>query len=79
MDRTSESPVINKDDYIGYGSFYNMFFGIGIAVTLVVTGLIIWIGFIKNYQRTNPLGVLFNMLLVQLFLSFRVFIVGLFY
>jgi len=41
-------PAINKDAYIGYGKFYNLFFGIGIAIVLVLIGLIVYFA-VKKY------------------------------
>jgi len=57
------SPVIDKDAYIGFGKFYNLFFGIGIAIILVLIGLIVFFA-LKKYQKPNPTGVIFHMLLV---------------
>lgn len=50
MSTTSQTPVtaFNKDEYLGYGSFYNMFFGIGIAISLLLIGLIFYIGGVKK-------------------------------
>ncbi|CDW83708.1 phosphatidylinositol-4-phosphate 5-kinase [Stylonychia lemnae] len=76
MLQVQAQPLIDKDSYIGFGKFYNLFFGIGIAIVLVLLGLVTYMG-IKKYQKPNPTGVIYHMLIVQLFLSFRIFLVGL--
>jgi uncharacterized membrane protein len=70
--------VIDKEAYIGFSSFYNMFFGIGVALILVILGLLAFMG-IKKFQKFNPIGIMYHMLIVQLFLSLRIFVVGLFF
>lgn len=82
MDSTqnsTESIVLDKSVYLGYGPFYNMFFGVGLSIIMVIVVLMTWIGFIKQFHRYNPFGILFHILLVQLFLACRIFLVGLFY
>lgn len=44
---TDTSPLIDKDAYVGFGKFYNMFFGIGIALVIVLIGLITFMGMKK--------------------------------
>jgi len=34
---------------------------------------------VKKHQRMNPIGIMFNLLLIQIMLTFRIFLVGLFY
>jgi hypothetical protein len=48
------------------------------ASLVVLFGLISYI-WIKQYQRQNPLGIMFNLVLVQILLTVRVFMVGLFF
>lgn len=45
---------------------------------LILVGLFVYIGY-KKYQRTNPMGIMFNLVLIQIMLTFRIFLVGLFF
>lgn len=70
--------IFDKEAYLGFASFYNMFFGVGLALMLVIMGLIFFLG-MKKFHKFNPVGILYHMLIVQLFMQFRIFLVGLFY
>ena len=65
-------------DLLKYGKYYNAFFASGLAALIVLIGLMVFIG-LKKYQRTNPIGIMFNLLFVQVMLTGRIFIVGLFF
>lgn len=74
--------VMNGDpqlvDMLGFGKYYNSYFACGMASLIVLIGLSAYIS-MKNYQRQNPLGIMFNLVLVQILLTIRVFMVGLFF
>ncbi|CDW74551.1 phosphatidylinositol-4-phosphate 5-kinase [Stylonychia lemnae] len=53
-----------------YSKYYNMFFGSGIASLAALFALFFYIGN-KRYQRFNPIGIMFNQIVVQIALSFR--------
>jgi heme/copper-type cytochrome/quinol oxidase subunit 4 len=61
-----------------YGRYYNSFFASGLAAMLILVGLFLYMGY-KKYQRTNPMGIMFNLVLIQIMLTFRIFLVGLFF
>ncbi len=61
-----------------YGRYYNSFFASGLAALLILVGLFLYIG-VKRYQRMNPMGIMFNLVLIQIMLTFRIFFVGLFF
>ena len=61
-----------------YGKYYNTFFAIGLAALLILLGLMFYVGF-KKYQRYNPLGIMFNLILIQIMLTLRIFLAGFFF
>jgi hypothetical protein len=65
-------------DILKYGRYYNSFFASGLAALIILVGLFIYIGY-KKYQRTNPMGIMFNLVLIQIMLTIRIFMVGLFF
>ena len=50
-------------DSLKYGRYYNSFFASGLAALLILVGLFLFIGY-KKYQRTNPMGIMFNLVLI---------------
>jgi hypothetical protein len=46
------------------------------AALVVLVGLMAYVG-VKKYQRYNPIGIMFNLLLVQIMLTMRIFMMGL--
>lgn len=79
--KPSES-VMNGDpqlvDMLQFGKFYNAYFACGMASLILLIGINAYI-WMKHYQRQNPLGIMFNLVLVQILLTCRVFMVGLFF
>lgn len=65
-------------DMLEFGKYYNAYFATGMAALIVMSGLIVYI-WMKRYQRTNPMGVMFNLILIQIMLTIRLFMVGLFF
>ena len=65
-------------DVLKYGRYSNSFFASGLAALLILVGLFLSIGY-KKYQRTNPRGIMFNLVLIQIMLTCRIFMVGLFF
>lgn len=65
-------------DLLKYGKYYNAFFASGLAALIVLIGIMCFIGY-KKYQRYNPIGIMFNLVFVQVMLTGRIFIVGLFF
>ena len=45
------------------GKYYNLFFYSGMS-SLVICGVLIAFLFIKKYYKFNPVGIMFNMLLI---------------
>eukprot|EP00347_Sterkiella_histriomuscorum_P012367 403368858 len=72
----NQKEIETELDIQKYGKYYNMFFGSGAAGLVALTALLIYIGR-KRYQRYNPIGIMFNQIVVQIALSFRLFLVGL--
>ena len=50
-------------DALKYGRYYNSFFASGLAALIILIGLFVFIGY-KKYQRTNPMGIMFNLVLI---------------
>ncbi len=50
-------------DVLKYGRYYNSFFASGLAALIILVGLITYIGY-KKYQRANPMGIMFNLVLI---------------
>ncbi len=65
-------------DILKYGRYYNSFFASGLAALIILVGLFAYVGY-KKYQRTNPMGIMFNLVLIQIMLTIRIFMVGLFF
>jgi hypothetical protein len=65
-------------DILKYGRYYNSFFASGLAALIILGGLFIYIG-MKKHQRMNPMGIMFNLVLIQIMHTFRIFLVGLFF
>ena len=65
-------------DILKYGRYYNSFFASGLAALLILGGLFMYIT-VKKYQRMNPMGIMFNLVLIQIMHTFRIFLVGLFF
>lgn len=82
MNSTDTEPIVPDDEKIwdttSYERFYNMFFWSGLIMGLACLGAVIYIGS-KRYHRANPVGIMFNLLIIQLFHCFRTFMAGLFY
>lgn len=70
------SPEERTWDTTTYERFYNMFFWTGLLLGLACIICVIFIGS-KRYHRANPMGILFNLLIIQLFNCFRTFMAGL--
>lgn len=65
-------------DILKFGRYYNSFFASGLAALLILGGLFMYIA-AKKYQRMNPIGIMFNLVLIQIMHTFRIFLVGLFF
>lgn len=50
-------------DALQYGRYYNTFFASGFAGLVILLGLLVFI-VVKKYQRTNPIGIMFNLLII---------------
>jgi hypothetical protein len=50
-------------EVLKYGRYYNSFFASGLAALLILVGLFLYVGY-KKYQRTNPIGIMFNLVLI---------------
>jgi hypothetical protein len=46
-----------------FGRYYNTYFATGLAALIILVGLMAFVG-IKKYQRFNPVGFMFNLLLI---------------
>ena len=78
MNDTNASAEEQGLEVLKLGKYYNVFFATGLAALLICGGLAAYLG-IKKYQRYNPVGIMFNLLVIQICLTIRIFIVGLFY
>jgi bacteriorhodopsin len=53
----------NLIEALQYGKYYNAFFAAGMAALVVLVGLMSYMAH-KRLQRTNPIGIMFNLLLI---------------
>lgn len=58
-----ENPATNDLEVLKYGKYYNVFFSAGLAALLICGGLVLYIG-AKKFQKYNPVGIMFNILLI---------------
>lgn len=61
-----------------YKTFFRMFFYLGIIYSAIIWTIVIWI-WKKRHHRANPVGMMFNILIIQGANTFRIFLAGLLY